>query len=116
MRTGRTRTRTSSSQGRGSGGVGLRRGEERRRVRRLFDRGDARWDDASRGLLAGMQCSDRRVAVHRAHKRDKLRLAGINKAHCSEMLSWMGCEGCDEIEEDALLIEVRLHVLRQDDQ
>jgi len=55
--------------------------------------------------------------VHRAHKRDKLlRLAGINKAHCSEMLSWMGREGCDKIEEDALLIEVRLHVLRQDDQ
>ena len=64
-----------------------------------------------------MQCIDRRVAVHRAHKRDKLlRLAGINKAHCSEMLSSMGCEGCDKIEEDALLIEVRLHVLRQDDQ
>ena len=58
-----------------------------------------RSDDASRGLLAGMQCSDRRVAVHRAHKRDKLlRLAGINKAHCSEMLSWMGCEGCDGLE------------------
>lgn len=53
--------------------------------------------------------------MHGAHKRDELRLAGINKAHCSEMLSLMGCEGCDEIEE-ALLIELLPHVLRQDDQ